>query len=124
MREVIAQADKRIMLLEKEQEKIVLEKETMAKINVIKESKKQDNSSVNSYVKNAYKINKDKPKTGEISLFPAEDFGREPQVEIKEKSLKDRVLELYFQGLDVYLIAEKLDSSVAEVQTIINLFGK
>ena len=46
------------------------------------------------------------------------------QVEIKEKSLKDRVLELYFQGLDVYLIAEKLDSSVAEVQTIINLFGK
>ena len=112
------------MLLEKEQEKIVLEKETMAKINVIKESKKQDNSSVNSYVKNAYKINKDKPKTGEISLFPAEDFGREPKVEIKEKSLKDRVLELYFQGLDVYLIAEKLDSSVAEVQTIINLFGK
>ena len=124
LREVIAQADKRVMLLEKEQEKIVLEKETMAKINVIKESKKQDNSSVNSYVKNAYKINNDKPKTGEISLFPAEDFGREPQVEIKEKSLKDRVLELYFQGLDVYLIAEKLDSSVAEVQTIINLFGK
>ena len=124
LREVIAQADKRVLLLEKEHEKIILEKETMAKINVIKEAKKQDNSSVNSYVKNAYKIDNNKPKNGEISLFPAEDFGSEIKEEIKEKSLKEKVLELYFKGLDVYLIAENLDSSVAEVQTIINLFGK
>jgi hypothetical protein len=98
------------------------------KINEMMDMSKQlhfhYDSSVNSYVKNAYKIDNNKPKNGEISLFPAEDFGSEIKEEIKEKSLKEKVLELYFKGLDVYLIAENLDSSVAEVQTIINLFGK
>ena len=45
----------------------------------------------------------------------------EPDNDIR--SLKEKVLELFHQGLDIYYIAEKLDSSVAEVQTIVNLFG-
>ena len=45
----------------------------------------------------------------------------EPDNDIR--SLKEKVLELFHQVLDIYYIAEKLDSSVAEVQTIVNLFG-
>ncbi len=120
LREVIALADKRVSLADKEFAKKEQELITLNRIDEIHTTVKKDNATVKSYVENAYKVNSKPKNDGGISLFAAEDFNerREPEL-----SLKDKVLDLFNQGIDVYLIAEKLDSSVAEVQTIINLFG-
>ena len=120
LREVIALADKRVSLADKEFAKKEQELITLNRIDEIHTTVKKDNATVKSYVENAYKVNSKQKNDGGISLFAAEDFNerREPEL-----SLKDKVLDLFNQGIDVYLIAEKLDSSVAEVQTIINLFG-
>ena len=120
LREVIALADKRISLADKELAKREQELITLNRIDEIHTTVKKDNSNVKSYVENAYKVNSKQKNDGGISLFAAEDFNerREPEL-----SLKDKVINMFNQGIDVYLIAEKLDSSVAEVQTIINLFG-
>lgn len=125
LREVISQADRRISLAKKEDEKRLQETVVLDKINEINENVKKSNSSMTSYVKNAYKIKEKQNNNGEISLFPAEDYGEESKSNINvrdNRPLKDRVLELYYQGLDFYIIAEKLESSVDEVQTIVNLF--
>lgn len=132
LREVISQADKRILLAEKEETKRKIEQDVINKMDEIKQSVSRNNSSINSYVKNAYKIPEKKQNPGEISLFPADTFGMDINASNKNQSLgvqeetislKEKVLELFHQGLDIYYIAEKLDSSVAEVQTIVNLFG-
>lgn len=119
LREVIDLADKRIILAEKELQKRDKQIQTLNQISEIKTSIKKDNATINSYVENAYRVNKKEKPNGEISLFAADDYEEKPQ---KELSLKDKVVEMFNQGIDVYLIAEKLDSSVAEVQTIVNLF--
>ena len=119
LREVIDLADKRIILAEKELQKRDKQIQTLNQISEIKTSIKKDNATINSHVENAYRVNKKEKPNGEISLFAADDYEEKPQ---KELSLKDKVVEMFNQGIDVYLIAEKLDSSVAEVQTIVNLF--
>ena len=124
LREVIELADKRILLSEREEQKRAKEIEAINRINTINSTVKKDNSSVKSYAENAYKANKKLHDDGGISLFPAEDFEKTvPKPKVEEKSIKDKVLELFNQGIDIYLIAEKLETSVAEVQTIVNLFG-
>ena len=120
LREVIDLADKRIAMADYELQKKEKELHTLAQINELKNPVKKDNSSIKTYVESAYKINKKSTTDGGISLFAAEDYEVNNNT---EKPLKDKVIELFNQGIDVYLIAEKLDSSVAEVQTIINLFG-
>lgn len=119
LREVIDLADKRIILAEKELQKREKQIQTLNQIDEIKTTVKRDNASMNSYVENAYRVNKREKSDGGISLFASDDYEQKPQ---KELSLKDKVVEMFNQGIDVYLIAEKLDSSVAEVQTIVNLF--
>lgn len=119
LREVIDLADKRIILAEKELQKRDKQIQTLNQISEIKTSIKKDNATINSHLENAYRVNKKEKPNGEISLFAADDYEEKPQ---KELSLKDKVVEMFNQGIDVYLIAEKLDSSVAEVQTIVNLF--
>ncbi|MBQ4555861.1 MAG: hypothetical protein IJA53_12225 [Spirochaetaceae bacterium] len=119
LREVIDLADKRIILAEKELQKREKQIQTLNQIDEIKTSVKRDNASMNSYVENAYRVNKREKSDGGISLFASDDYEQKSQ---KELSLKDKVVEMFNQGIDVYLIAEKLDSSVAEVQTIVNLF--
>ncbi len=119
LREVIDLADKRILMAENELKKQEREIETIKQINMINTNSKKDNATIRGQVENAYKINRSKKHDGGISLFAAEEIEEKPV----ELSLKDKVLNMFNQGIDVYLIAEKLDSSVAEVQTIINLFG-
>lgn len=131
LREVISYADKRILMAEKEESKRKMEQDVISKIDEIKQNIPQDNSSMKTYVKKAYKISDKQKPSAEISLFPADTFGIDINQMNKKKvepdndirSLKEKVLELFHQGLDIYYIAEKLDSSVAEVQTIVNLFG-
>ena len=128
LRELIDQVDKRIKLWEDEEEKNKKVNETLKQIDEIKPVKK-DNSTTKAQIENAYKIKPQKKQESVISLFPAEDFvavnqNIEHKLEKqKELSTKDKVLELFYQGIDSYLIAQHLDLSVAEVQTIINLFG-
>lgn len=131
LREVISYADKRILMAEKEESKRKMEQDVISKIDEIKQNIPQDNSSMKTYVKKAYKISDKQKHSAEISLFPADTFGidinqmnkKEVEPDNDIRSLKEKVLELFHQGLDIYYIAEKLDSSVAEVQTIVNLFG-
>ena len=128
LRELIEQVDKRIKLWEVEEEKTKKVNETLKQIDEIRPAKK-DNSTTKAQIENAYKVKPRKKQDSVISLFPAEDFVavdqniEQKQEKPKELSTKDKVLELFFQGIDSYLIAQHLDLSVAEVQTIINLFG-
>jgi len=113
LQSLLAEADKKIMVLQKESEKSDMSRQVYTHLKKQAVTVPQDK-------------NKKAEETPDLPLFDlAEGQGKtakESSVPQQEnRSLKDRVMDLYSQGFSSEIISQKLGASISEIDLIINL---
>ena len=101
---LLGEADRKLMLLQKEQEKSDLSRQVYSHLK-----------------KNTLVSTPESSQDKSTLQLTLEDEELSHEKDEKKKSLKDRVMELYSQGFSADIISQKLQASIAEVDLIISL---